>query len=235
MLMSQTSAHEGGQQLDHGPKFREDYLDLVTEAAARVFPGGAAQKLERLSFPTRRSPFLTLALRSDRGLRTHVIKVLVVLRTEPSSEAWVHVFEAEHQRLVAALEARQARPQTLSTLRLPLLERSMQNDVDELVPLRHADLLESGGGDGETRFRYFLRPYLPWPKLKETGYRAERMAEIFDQYCARERIRPQDPAERARGLRYFADVALVSGSEIPEEEVFLVSTWRLRTSLQVEE
>lgn len=220
-----------------GPKFRDNYLDVLTAAVARAIPDGPApHKLDRLSHPDRHSPFLTLALRAPHGLRTHVVKVLVVLRSEGPYERWYQVFEEERQRLEREFAERRGFPQTLDSLALPLLNPEAPITAGELPPLRHVDLMERTGklGTGDTAFPFFTRPYIPWPRLQETGYQPARMRQIFERYCREKKIQaPMAAPGQAptREWKHFLVSALVSGGEADHEDVILASEWRLRREL----
>jgi hypothetical protein len=232
--MSLSSRGTESEPSQEKPRFRPDYLELITRTALRVLPGSAAaHRLDTLSVPEGKSPFLTLALRSDRGLRTHVLKVMVVLRTEASHQAWAEVFTQERQRLEKELASRRTQPDTLTTLPLPLLDEGPRIHYGELSPLRHADLLERPGklGAQDTAFPYVLRPYIPWPKLQETGYQAERRQALFRTYFQQRKIQPPalDSPEGRRLLKYFAGVALVNGTAAGQPSVLLASEWQLTT------
>lgn len=238
MSLSSRGKAQVGQPAQDGPRFRDDYLELITSTALRVLPGSAAaHRLDRLSAPDGQSPFLTLALRSDRGLRTHVLKIMVVLRTEPSHTAWADVFVREGERLEKELSERRVQPGTLGTLPIPLLDEGSRVHYGELSPLRHVDLLERTGklGGQDSAFPYILRPYIPWPRLQETGYHTERRQALFNGYWQKRKISPPAPnsAEGLRLMKYFAGVALVNGTPTGDTSVLLASEWQLTTPPRV--
>ena len=214
-------------------RFRDEYqavlLDWVTRTR-RFATGKADLELEVLSLPCRDSPFLTLAERAETvppGLPWRVLKLLLVLEEDPSEPFWKQILQQEYERWREELQKRLTLPRRVELLHLPL--SAPENGPDDLVelseigPLRRGDVLAGAQSEGMVRFAYLARPFIAWPRLRDVGYSADQLRELWEIYCGEHGIEA-----RLHDLLFdhFCNEALTSG----RGDLLLTSAWRLEIS-----
>jgi len=90
-----------------------------------------------------------------------------------------------------------------------------------------------GVASATVSFRYFVRPYIPWPPLGEASVSREERARHWARHCEKWRL-PKQLANDPKWQRHFFDEALFGGTANPSaagrqgDRLFLVSQWRWR-------
>lgn len=211
--------------------FEEVLVDWLTRER-RSLTGYADLELEVLASPHRNSPFLTLAEwleRSRDGLPWRVLKLLVVPEEDASEPFWQDILQRERERWHRELGRRLERSEEVESLGLPL---SVPSDghgelvsIEKLGPLRRVDLLEETTAEATLQFRYLMRPYIAWPRLRDVGYSAQELRRWWRLYCEQHDVARHlhDPL-----FQHFCEEALVDGPKVEDgKDVLLTSAWRL--------
>ena len=197
-------------------------------ARIRAREVGGPIELKVLTAPHPRSPFLTLAeYRGGQELPMSVLKVLMIPHFMPVAGEWRDILQSERQRLQDQFAERLKPGGSLGLLRLPFTwrrnEKGVVIEVRTLRSLRGGELL--GGMDAQERahpvLEYMIRPYIPWPSLRDSGFSAGELERRWREFCDGSGLAAhvkENPACRV----HFYDEALVNGTE----DLLLVSAWR---------
>ena len=211
-------------------RFRDDFDEVLIEWVARArrsVTGRADLGFEVLSPPHRNSPFLTLAEHlggGPGGLPSRVLKLLPVLADDPSEPFWREILKRERDRWRDELRRRLTLPHRVALVALPLsAPRSGAGGLVEIAdigPLRRSDLLVGAPPESNVRFRYLVRPFIAWPRLRDVGYSADELKERWETFCDERGVAPR---LREPLFVHFCDEALTNG----RGDLLLTSAWRL--------
>jgi hypothetical protein len=237
MLMSSSPPADGASS--RPPLvFRDDFREVIQAAVeSRRGEWGTADKsgkLEILDDPAPDSPFMTLVDTRNEGLRSHVVKVLVLPPSDPSFPFWEDVLETGAARMEADARRRLDVRHGIERLELPLTLPEFETYRGQLGPFRGPALFANADERvaATVNIPYIARPYIPWPRLDEVGLDRGQRRRLWEKY--REKV-PFEVDDEEESLSRFCRVALVGTEQPTPEALFLISHWRFTPSPSVVE
>jgi hypothetical protein len=185
---------------------------------------------QHLSYPNETSPFLVLAERQhgDSAPPSRVFKVLVVPSNRGNAYAfWSGHLNYEFARLRKELALPPGTERTFRRLNMPFSSTPVVERGSLRLP---AHELFSDVGIGvmpDVTFDYVVRPYIPWPQLRNAGYPPSELDGIWLRFASEKGI-PEDVRKDEEIKKVFINHVLVCGAYSPEPHpaIFLTSYWR---------